>query len=205
MGILRLGYWSGVPFPSPGDLLDPGIEPRSPTLQADSLPSEPPGKPLWGAYQRQHWVWKCEGIGSQPSQGKGSSRQFLENVVSQNIVLEMLTPEVWSRAWNLYLTCTPGDSDAGHWQPGVQKHCYQVVSVEFLCNPCTLLLTPSAWYHLFFSSKRFSNVSFGRFSPSSGREFEVSFCCCRRTSKKSSLWCKCVTPRCSAGWFTDVS
>ena len=37
--------WSGLPFPSPGDLPDPGIEPRSPTLQADTLPSEPPGKP----------------------------------------------------------------------------------------------------------------------------------------------------------------
>ena len=38
-------YWSGLPFPSPGDLPDPGIEPGSPALQADSLPSEPPGKP----------------------------------------------------------------------------------------------------------------------------------------------------------------
>ena len=38
-------YWSGLPFPSPGDLPDPGTEPRSPTLQADSLPSKPPGKP----------------------------------------------------------------------------------------------------------------------------------------------------------------
>ena len=38
-------YWSGLPCPPPGDLLNPGIEPRSPTLQADSLPSEPPGKP----------------------------------------------------------------------------------------------------------------------------------------------------------------
>jgi len=36
---------SGLPFPSPGDLPDPGIEPRPPTLQADTLPSEPPGKP----------------------------------------------------------------------------------------------------------------------------------------------------------------
>ena len=34
-------YWSGLPFPSPGDLPDPGIEPGSPTLQADALPSEP--------------------------------------------------------------------------------------------------------------------------------------------------------------------
>ena len=39
-------YWSGLPFPSPGDLPNPGIEPRSPALQADALPSEPPGKPL---------------------------------------------------------------------------------------------------------------------------------------------------------------
>ena len=37
-------YWSGLPFPSPGDLPDPGIEPRSPTLQADALTSVPPGK-----------------------------------------------------------------------------------------------------------------------------------------------------------------
>ena len=39
-------YWSGLPFPSPGDLPDPGIEPGSPVLQADALPSEPPEKPL---------------------------------------------------------------------------------------------------------------------------------------------------------------
>ena len=43
-GILRQKYWSGLPFPSPGDLPNPGIEPRSPTLQADALTSEPPGK-----------------------------------------------------------------------------------------------------------------------------------------------------------------
>ena len=39
----RLEYWSGLPFPSPRDLPNPGIEPRSPTLQADSLPSALPG------------------------------------------------------------------------------------------------------------------------------------------------------------------
>ena len=41
MGFSRQEYWSGVPFPSPGDLPDPGIEPRSPALQADTLTSEP--------------------------------------------------------------------------------------------------------------------------------------------------------------------
>ena len=44
MGFSRQEYWSGLLFPSPGDLPDPGIEPTSPTLQADTLPSEPPGK-----------------------------------------------------------------------------------------------------------------------------------------------------------------
>ena len=45
MGFSRQECWSGLPFPSPGDLPYPGIEPGSPTLQADALPSGPPGKP----------------------------------------------------------------------------------------------------------------------------------------------------------------
>ena len=45
MGFSRQEYWSVLPFPSPGDLPNPGIEPGSPALQADALPSEPPGKP----------------------------------------------------------------------------------------------------------------------------------------------------------------
>ena len=48
VGFSRREYWSGLPFPSPGDLPQPGIEPGFPVLQADSLPSEPPGKPSWG-------------------------------------------------------------------------------------------------------------------------------------------------------------
>ena len=43
MEFSRQEYWSGLPFPSPGDLHNPGIEPGSPALQADALPSEPPG------------------------------------------------------------------------------------------------------------------------------------------------------------------
>ena len=46
MGFSRQEYWSGLPFPSPGDLPDPGIEPGSPALEADTLTSELPGKPL---------------------------------------------------------------------------------------------------------------------------------------------------------------
>ena len=45
IGFSRQENWSGLPFPSPGDLPNPGIEPRSPELQADALTSETPGKP----------------------------------------------------------------------------------------------------------------------------------------------------------------
>ena len=56
MGFSRQEYWSGLPFPSPRDLPNPGIEPRSPALQAEPLTSMPPGKPweciqLWKAVQ----------------------------------------------------------------------------------------------------------------------------------------------------------
>ena len=50
-GILQQEYWSGLPFPSPGDLPSPGIEPGSPALQVDSLPSEPLGKPVVSIYR----------------------------------------------------------------------------------------------------------------------------------------------------------
>ena len=62
MGFPRQEYWSGLPFPSPGNLPDPGIEPGSPTLQANSLLSEPPGKPqeAWRSrsvlYNRLWWI-----------------------------------------------------------------------------------------------------------------------------------------------------
>ena len=46
MGFSRQEYWSGLPFPSPGDLPNPGIEPGSPALQTDALLSAPLGKPI---------------------------------------------------------------------------------------------------------------------------------------------------------------
>ena len=53
IGFSRQEHWSGLPFPSPGDLPDPGIKPRSPTLQADALLSEPLGKPK----ERHSYFW----------------------------------------------------------------------------------------------------------------------------------------------------
>ena len=47
MEFFRQDYWKGLPFPPSGDLPDPGIKPVSPALQADSLPSKPPEKPVY--------------------------------------------------------------------------------------------------------------------------------------------------------------
>ena len=55
MGFSRQEYWSGLPFPSPEDLPNPGIKPRSPALQTDALPSEPPGKP--NLYERSNFTY----------------------------------------------------------------------------------------------------------------------------------------------------
>ena len=60
MEFSRQNYWSGLPFPSPGDVTNPGIKPRSLTLQADTLPSEPPAKPpnkvtSWDSGWT--WIW----------------------------------------------------------------------------------------------------------------------------------------------------
>ena len=54
MGFSRQEYWSGLPFPSPGDLPDPGIESESPVMQAVSLPAETPGNPRQCIEKQRH-------------------------------------------------------------------------------------------------------------------------------------------------------
>ena len=61
MEFSRQEYWSGLPFPSPGDLPNPGMELGSPALYADSLPSEPPGKPNIPKHQAQLVKKKFQG------------------------------------------------------------------------------------------------------------------------------------------------
>ena len=60
MEFSRQEYWNGLPFPSLEDLPDPGIEPRSPALQEDSLPQEPPGKRKDEAQSRSRTVVETE-------------------------------------------------------------------------------------------------------------------------------------------------
>ena len=67
-GISRQEYWSGLPFPSPGDLPHPGIEAGSPALWADALPSEPPGKisllEQSRAFEQSGWsIWGFNSLG----------------------------------------------------------------------------------------------------------------------------------------------
>ena len=63
MGFSRQEHWGDLPFPPPGDLLDPGIKPGSPALQADSLPTELPGKPKVScrnpgmSYTIRYWIY----------------------------------------------------------------------------------------------------------------------------------------------------
>ena len=78
MGFSRQEYWRGLPFPSPEDPSNLGIKLRSPALQAGSLPSEPPGKPLQSCvvdymYNR----YGCGMYDSSPKNGKGEHSKFI--------------------------------------------------------------------------------------------------------------------------------
>ena len=79
MGFSRQEYWSGLPCPPPGDLSNPGIKPRSPTLQADSLSSEPQGKSL---FPLQLLKMSCSLIPTM-----GSLACFLLDVSAQTLIL----------------------------------------------------------------------------------------------------------------------
>ena len=74
-GFSRQEYWSGLPCPPPGDLLNPGIKPRYPALQADSLLSEPPGKP-W-EYKRGVKIRRGEHNMQNQAEGWAWTRYFL--------------------------------------------------------------------------------------------------------------------------------
>ena len=82
MGFPRQEYWSGLPFPSPGDLPDPGIEPSSPALAGWSFTIEPPGKPeermlmlLLGHFSRVRLCATPEMAAHQAPPSMGFSRQ----------------------------------------------------------------------------------------------------------------------------------
>ena len=72
----RQEYWSGLPFPSLGDLPDPGIEPRSLALQVDSFTTEPPGK-LEDMGRDYSWLQNLVILNPGPTHGRESKRKSL--------------------------------------------------------------------------------------------------------------------------------
>ena len=104
MGFSRQEYWSGLPFPSPRDLPNPGIEPRSPEFQADDLTSEPPGKPQYNTYSNAQILYETSSsinrdiclsssnIETMPLQA-GSQRVNAYLLVAVNIVLITLNED----------------------------------------------------------------------------------------------------------------
>ena len=104
MGFSRQEYWSGLPFPSPRDLPNPGIEPRSPEFQADDLTSEPPGKPQYNTYSNAQILYEMSSsinrdiclsssnIETMPLQA-GSQRVNAYLLVAVNIVLITLNED----------------------------------------------------------------------------------------------------------------
>ena len=89
MGFSRQEYWSGLPLPSPGDLPDPGIEPGSPTFQADALTSEPPGKPIF--MQKFHYNTMKTGTSR-----RGLLRSILASLVAQQ---SRICPPMHETSW----------------------------------------------------------------------------------------------------------
>ena len=103
MGFSRQEYWSGLPFPPPGDLPNPGTEPRSPALQADSLPSEPPGKPCPSSNTSVTEAWQ----GSSPHVGLAEVRRTVSSRRGMAEVWQVLSPcrGWWDHVPFQYTTC----------------------------------------------------------------------------------------------------
>ena len=91
MGFSRREYWSGLPFPSPGDLPDPGIKPKSPALKADSLPAEPlQGSPEPVSIQQKSDNLGCLTRGEVSSCRMEDGREFCNSYPSASSVLSIL-------------------------------------------------------------------------------------------------------------------
>ena len=108
MEFFRSEYWNGQPFPSPGNLPNPGIKPRSPTLQADSLPGELPGEPkntevgslslLQGTFPTQDSTWGLLHwqVASLPAELPGKPHSSKRYVILLDPINEFFPPQGYS-------------------------------------------------------------------------------------------------------------
>ena len=166
MDFSRQEYWSGLPFPSPGDLPNLEMEPESPALQSYSLPSEPPGKLRWSPAVRETWV-----------QSLGWEDPLEEGMATHSSILG------WRRPWS--------EEPGGVQHMGSQRdgHNWAIVvsvSVNSSHRPCAthILLPPSYLPALWalnsespplWGSPRLSPHQVGSGAPSSP-ECCASFC-----------------------------
>ena len=94
MEFSRQEHWSELPFPSPGDLPDTGIEPKSPALWADALPSEPPR--MRGSLKR-------------------GSKYFSKKYTPNQSILKEISPKYWCWSWN-FNTLDTWCKEPAHWK-----------------------------------------------------------------------------------------
>ena len=104
MGFSRQEYWSGLPFPCPGDLPDPGTEPGSPASQADSLPTELQGKPL--IIETGSQIHHCLLLGACLLTPDLSLDAILFTQFVHKITEEEAKKEIWSSVNYLFLIFT---------------------------------------------------------------------------------------------------
>ena len=131
MELSRPEYWSGWPFPSPGDLLNPGIEPKSPTLQVDSLPAELQGKPKntgVGSLSLIQWIF--------PTQESNRGLLYCRQVVPKLSALTIHSPSNPTEAPSYQ-----GGGDRLWHQPSPKKSSSQIHS------SCILHPTGKCSYH----------------------------------------------------------
>ena len=115
MGFPRQEYWSGSPFSSPGDLPDPGIELRSLALQADSLPSELPGKLTLVIYFihgiSRVWIFEWEGHNSAHKTQKGGVRGSPLKLHSRKTRNLWIGSALWVQPDPSFLQCCSGTNE----------------------------------------------------------------------------------------------
>ena len=116
MGFSRQEYWNGLPCPPPGDLPNPGIKPRSPTLQADSLLFEPPGKSSLSVGELINKLW-CNPPMGFPGGTSGKECLPMQETRVQSLGWEKSPGEGNGNA--LQYSCLDNPIDRGAWQAPV--------------------------------------------------------------------------------------
>ena len=109
MGFSRQEYWSGLPFPSPGDLPDPGIEPGSPAFQADALTSEPP---VGSSSQLFSWL-----------RFKKEEHSFCDTVKYMVALVAQVLKNL-SATWEIWVQCLGWEDPLG-WEDLLQHSCLE--------------------------------------------------------------------------------